>query len=177
MALVLAAKDSSDTWAAIAHVIRNMLLNWLVFAPLLASVLLIPQIIQSILLWWRYSTDKGGSILDALWHSSTSFAGSWDPHTWLDGLGVIVIMFGIGNSMVMRSGPGVTDAVFARWVLTPVIIGIFFLVAQVTYLAPPRLAADPVDHPADRAVDAGICGIGASSLNLPRYRWGRRQRR
>ena len=45
--------SSPDTWAAIAHVIRNMLLNWLVFAPLLASVLLIPQIIQSILLWWR----------------------------------------------------------------------------------------------------------------------------
>ena len=46
MALVLAAKDSSDTWAAIAHVIRNMLLNWLVFAPLLASVLLIPRILR-----------------------------------------------------------------------------------------------------------------------------------
>jgi hypothetical protein len=40
---------SPDTWAALAIVIRNLLLNWLVFLPLLVSVLLIPRILQGLL--------------------------------------------------------------------------------------------------------------------------------
>jgi hypothetical protein len=36
---------SPDTWAGIAAVIRNMLLNWLVFLPLLALVLLSPRLV------------------------------------------------------------------------------------------------------------------------------------
>src|SRR5690606_7586131 len=34
---------SGDTWSAIAVVLRNLLLNWMVILPLLAALIVIPQ--------------------------------------------------------------------------------------------------------------------------------------
>ena len=41
--------DSADTWAALIIVLRNMILNWLVFIPLIISILLIPKVIKWLL--------------------------------------------------------------------------------------------------------------------------------
>ncbi len=40
---------SADTWAAVALVLRNLVLNWLVFGPLFLSVLLVPKFAVSML--------------------------------------------------------------------------------------------------------------------------------
>jgi hypothetical protein len=137
---------SPDTWAGLAIVVRNMLLNWLVFVPLLASFLLIPRLVQSLLLWWTYSTDgQVGSVLtalwDKLWDSSGRSATSVDPHTWLDGLGAFFVAFGICVAMVNRSKPdkhAIDDNGFGIWTVAPVVLGAFLLVAaSCSWLANP----------------------------------------
>jgi hypothetical protein len=47
---------SPDTWSAVVIVVRNLLLNWLVFIPLLAGVLLLPKVIESLLILWAYTS-------------------------------------------------------------------------------------------------------------------------
>jgi predicted acylesterase/phospholipase RssA len=42
---------SADTRTALGALLRNRLLNWLVFLPLLAGLLVIPRIIEALLLW------------------------------------------------------------------------------------------------------------------------------
>ena len=133
---------SPDTWAAFAVVIRNMLLNWLVFVPLLASVLLIPRFIQSVLLVWTYSTSTSTTgvpksifiaLWDKAWNPSDPLAVSWDPHTWLDGVAVLLVGSGILFAMVNRSNPckrAINDHGFGKYVLLPVVLGAFVLVAQ-----------------------------------------------
>jgi hypothetical protein len=122
---------SPDTWAGIAIVVRNMLLNWLVFVPLLAFFLLIPRLVQSILLWWTYTTHrKATSILIELWNNQLTT--TWDPHTWLDGVGTLFVMGGILVAMANRSEPdnrAIGDKGFGRWVVAPVVLGAFLLVA------------------------------------------------
>jgi hypothetical protein len=50
---------SGDTWAAVATVVRNLLLNWLVLIPLLAAVLGLP-------LWFLLVARTGG--IPESWH-------------------------------------------------------------------------------------------------------------
>jgi hypothetical protein len=115
-----------------------MLLNWLVFLPLLASVLLIPRFIQSVLLLWTYSTHDQGSILVSLgnWlaNPSHSLKGvTADSHTWLDEVGALLVVFGVVFSMVNRSETGkraIDDRAFCKFVLLPVTLGAFYRVAQ-----------------------------------------------
>lgn len=54
---------SADTWALVAHVVRNMFLNWLVLIPLFAAALLAP-ILTWRLLWLRPAVIPH----DALWY-------------------------------------------------------------------------------------------------------------
>ncbi len=42
---------SADTWALIATVVRNILLNWLVLLPLIASVLILPTLLSTTMFW------------------------------------------------------------------------------------------------------------------------------
>ena len=45
---------SADTWTDIAIVVRNLLLNWLVFLPFFMGVLLAPQICRDVVCAWRF---------------------------------------------------------------------------------------------------------------------------
>ena len=42
---------SADTWALVATVLRNIFLNWLVLLPLIASVLVLPKLLDATMLW------------------------------------------------------------------------------------------------------------------------------
>ena len=65
---------SADSWAAIAHVMRNLLLNWLVFLPLLAALLLVPRVLEAWLLYWSqlrpagWNPDLPESFFHAFWN-------------------------------------------------------------------------------------------------------------
>ena len=49
---------SADTWALVATVIRNILLNWLVLLPLIASVLILPVVLKAVICWLNYSNPS-----------------------------------------------------------------------------------------------------------------------
>jgi len=46
---------SADTWTFIGIYLRNLTLNWTIFIPLIASVLLLPEILKAILRSYRYN--------------------------------------------------------------------------------------------------------------------------
>ena len=45
--------SSADTWAALALVIRNLILNWMIFVSFFMAVLLIPKVFEALLYWLR----------------------------------------------------------------------------------------------------------------------------
>jgi hypothetical protein len=105
---------SPDTWAALAIVIRNLLLNWLVFLPLLVSVLLIPRILQ-----WLLTLSETIGARYPWARLSLCFAG------------LPFVAWGIYYAMKQRS-PGkrpINDFDFGLHVVVPVTAGAFFLVA------------------------------------------------
>ena len=63
-------------------VLRNLLLNWLVFLPLLAGLLLFPRIIQAFFVWMQQIVwvQPNGSSLYPL-SSLKSLLGPWLPHS------------------------------------------------------------------------------------------------
>jgi hypothetical protein len=63
---------SADTWTLVASVIRNLLLNWLVFVPVLIALLLLPRL-------WTAIVLRSTMIQDAWWISLGigSISGLW----------------------------------------------------------------------------------------------------
>ena len=61
---------SADTWTLIATLVRNLLLNWFVFVPVLLAILLLPRMWASIVL--RSSSDP----FDAQWPWWIGFVGA-----------------------------------------------------------------------------------------------------
>jgi hypothetical protein len=49
---------SADTWALVATVLRNILLNWLVLLPLIGSVLVVPRLLAAAILWLQQTRSN-----------------------------------------------------------------------------------------------------------------------
>jgi hypothetical protein len=139
---------SADTWSFLATFLRNLLLNWLVFLPLLAGLLLVPRIIEAFLLW---SQQSGGNKAP---HSSLIalfLAGHlWVPHSgsehlfrlhdlhgwrsWADTAAVALILFGFSISAYNRPANGrtsLTQTGYMLWVVAPTFSGALLLTAAV----------------------------------------------
>jgi uncharacterized membrane protein YhdT len=104
---------SADTWTLVATVARNMLLNWLVFIPLLMCALMVPRIVLSLL--------KVGDRPD--WYGFT-----WDQ--WAQGRLIVLplagLFFAIGIFNLLRYLPGVghknhTEGQFLKYCFAPVL--------------------------------------------------------
>lgn len=54
---------SGDTWAAVAIVLRNIIVNWLIFAPLFGLVVIAFKFISA---WLAHSTFSFGGLFDAV---------------------------------------------------------------------------------------------------------------
>ena len=106
---------SSDTWSAIVLWSRNVLLNWLVFGPVLLALAIVPLLYRE-LLW--------------------DFAPCWGPIALFAGLACLLV----GSIMVCRSVPthaydagkdrrtgryGVSATTVQRWVVAPVLLWAF----------------------------------------------------
>ncbi|HEU0157196.1 MAG TPA: patatin-like phospholipase family protein, partial [Stellaceae bacterium] len=141
---------SADTWAAFGTVLRNLLLNWLVFLPLLSGLLIVPRIVQAFLIWMQDYDPKllPRSSLIALFqaylwvpHNSgeriTEFAdlGGWAGwRSWLDSIAVLLILLGFCLSAYNRPASGrssMTQTRFVLWVVCPVMAGAILLTAAV----------------------------------------------
>jgi hypothetical protein len=132
---------SPDTWAALAHVVRNLLLNWLVFVPLLAALLMVPRVVEAVLL--SVPPNKCGSSLENIAYFAGEVVGLYHGHAcilslrhwefWLDTLAFLLVLLGLGFSMVNRATATGRDAIgdsgFFKWVLVPVVSGAFCLLA------------------------------------------------
>ena len=57
---------SADTWAAVAIVVRNLVLNWLVIVPVVCLALLILKFVVTISVWAAYTVDSWVMVLIAL---------------------------------------------------------------------------------------------------------------
>ncbi len=110
---------SADTWTLVAIVARNMMLNWLVFLPLLMAAMMAPRLILSL----ARLGETFPAFYNALPSASLNFVRIFIPS--LSGL-----MFATAVFNIMRFLPGVggkhrkehSDFDFLKWVLLPLVL-------------------------------------------------------
>ncbi len=145
---------SADTWAVLGTVLRNLLLNWLVFLPLLAGLLLLPRIVQAFLhlmdgydpfdptpaaypsvrtllsyLWVPRATGE--------WLAGVTELGNW--RSWADSAAVALVVLGFSVSAYHRPESGqttMTQGGFVRWVVVPVMAGAILLTGAIAAWLP-----------------------------------------
>lgn len=106
---------SADTWTLIATVARNMLLNWLVFIPLLMCALMVPRVVLSL-----------GKVGD---NYNVWFGLTWDQfyEGRLIALPLAGLFFAIGIFNLLRYLPGVgnknhTEGQFLKYCFGPIFL-------------------------------------------------------
>jgi hypothetical protein len=115
---------SADTWTLAATMLRNMLLNWLVFVPLLAAALVVPRVILSIArLGETYDQFYGGAL--------------FIPPAMLAKLipAVSAVLFAVAVFNMMRYLPGAgranhSELDFLKWVLLPLVLAALIFVTN-----------------------------------------------
>jgi Patatin-like phospholipase len=100
---------SADTWTVVAVYIRNLLLNWVLFLPILTGCLLIPHLCAVALRWARLSGTQPGGMQ----------AGPW--------LGAACALLAIGLACAVwgrfrGEGLWLTKARFLQLVLAPLVL-------------------------------------------------------
>jgi hypothetical protein len=142
---------SADTWAALGALLRNLLLNWLVFLPLLAGLLLVPRIIEALFVWLQQPIILGSN---TLWPvpSLKWLLGPWLPHgdgkiptnaelggwagwrCWTDAAAVTLIVLGFSVSAYNRPANGrtsLTQGEYVKRVVFPVLVGAVLLAGAI----------------------------------------------
>ncbi len=126
--------SSGDLWAPISIFVRDLLLNWLVFVPMLAAVLLLPRIAWFAVESWSYLSRDDNPAVPWLLHWWSS-----PPHPnslfgWGDAAGALLVSIGFGVASYYRTNGtrlGGRDPQFKRLVLAPVLAGSFVLVMAI----------------------------------------------
>jgi hypothetical protein len=133
---------SADTWTVVALVVRNLMLNWVVFLPFFMGVLLIPWLCKH--------------ALDMLDHSPGL--------PWL-AVGLAALCVGLGFASYGRrrsEGMWLTDLRFVLLVLCPIVVAAMsFSAAAAAFQLP---AAGQVWLPLDRIPAAAIAGAGCYAV-------------
>jgi hypothetical protein len=123
---------SPDTWTGIATVFRNLVLNWLVFIPALAALLLVPRLIEAWVLSYAYrGPGRPCYFLNSLLPWVTSCAG---PVTHYDVIGAIFVGVGLAFFMSKRPSGGTSDmgdAMFVKWSLLWILAAALFLMLAI----------------------------------------------
>ena len=121
----------------VAIVIRNLMLNWLVYLPLIAALLLVPRILEAFLRWMQ--EGESHSSLSAWFNALIMYFGGATPKVlpaglkrwdYLDLVAVVAIMAGFGFSAYHRPArklPGITQGQFMGFVVFPVTVGAVLL--------------------------------------------------
>lgn len=149
-----AGLGSADTWAAVCIFGRDLLLNWLVFVPLLAALLLLPHLLHTGLQVWAGSAGQPcdsslnwvvRQALDGVLGRAPS-----DPEGrcglsglrwqgWADSLGAFLVGLGLVAAMSNRSTQG-PDTMggrgFAWCVLLPIVLGALLLLMAIAAWMP-----------------------------------------
>jgi hypothetical protein len=136
---------SPDSWAAGASFLRDLILNWLVFLPLIVAAVLVPRLLEVLLQWWGAEAHTCGSSLASSFSWLLGIFGAAPNHTsqssgcphawmgWLDSVGALLVIVGLTVSTCNRRALGSTvdDKGFSRWVLRPVMLGAVLLLMAI----------------------------------------------
>jgi Patatin-like phospholipase len=101
---------SADTWTLVAIYIRNLILNWLLFAPFFTGCLLFPHWCFAVLRWAR--------------EQESFYPHPLDPHLWIKGGGLLLtagLACAICGRFRMR-GEWLTRSRFLWLVLVPIVL-------------------------------------------------------
>ena len=157
---------SSDTWSAIVLWLRNVLLNWLVFGPVLLAVALVPLFYRELL--WSVSRCEGAIALAA---------------------GLLCLL--VGTIMVGRSVPthaydgnrdprthrfGVSARTVQGWIVVPVLAWAFLAPVWFSAVSADRYSPAPFWSCVFAPVSVGafvvlVAGYGIAALTLNRRHW------
>jgi hypothetical protein len=122
---------SADTWTAVAIVLRNLILNWLVIIPLLGTVIAIPQVLF-------------------LAVKSSGF-----PHKWGCSLLIVSLLIEFVASVLLywfrrfNKKPGTREGLFVTFAVFPMVIAAAVLSSAVLGLNLPWMQQDPSPSPLD----------------------------
>ena len=120
---------SADTWAALATVLRNMLLNWLVMLPVLCAALIGLKMLALVMVWFgRYTarTDELGILPD-------------NPVNLVAWIGLLLLVFAVAFSTRNRPTRGDSRATLRDVIVRDVLPSIVGLMLLVTALLPSYL--------------------------------------
>lgn len=120
---------SADTWAALATVLRNMLLNWLVMLPVLCAALIGLKMLALVMVWFgRYTarTDELGILPDS-------------PVKLVAWIGLLLLVSAVAFSTRNRPVRGDSQATLRDVIVRVVLPSIFGLMLVVTALLPSYL--------------------------------------
>ncbi len=125
---------SADTWAAVALVLRNLLLNWLLILPLLGAVVAIPQVLLIVC-------------------RSTDFGHTWGR--WLLGLALLfelvasILLYGFRR---FKKKPGTSQMTFVLFCVLPIWLAAATLSGAGLGLNLPWKEPDPVPSALDETL-------------------------
>ena len=120
---------SGDSWAGMALFLRNLVLNWLVFLPALAAMLLLPRLFELVLVWWSGFADGSGSLFGWavvslptwLQHQAPAPPPGWKG--WTDAAGAALATLSLTAMFRARlSSRPLTDRGFVCRILAPLLL-------------------------------------------------------
>ncbi len=155
---------SSDTWSAIVLWFRNVLLNWLVFGPVLLAVAMVPLLYHELLwdvsprvgvvaLLAGYACLLGGTIMVCRSVPTHAYAGGKDPKTGLYGciastvqrwiVAPVLVWAFLAPLWFSAVSSGQHDTVaFLSWTFAPVSLGAFAMLIAGYVIAALTLGRD-----------------------------------
>ena len=134
---------SADIWAAGALFVRDLVLNWLVYVPAIAAVLLLPRLVELAVAGWVVFAPESGSLfgwainawvlnhVQGVWPHPTVVAGPPGWKGWTDVGGAVLVLLAMVTAMVHRTSAGssaMDDRRFRLMVVLPLLGGGFLLV-------------------------------------------------
>jgi hypothetical protein len=137
---------SADTWATVAIVVRNLLLNWLVYLPLLTAILLTPHVFQAFVSWMGHHKGLYSSLV-GIFADIGLFSRNPDAPalrdlpllSYMDSLAVVFILFGFACSAYYRPSTNkvsMNQSWFVAVVVAPVVLGTMLLLGAVVSWLP-----------------------------------------
>lgn len=185
---------SPDSWTGVATVARNMVLNWLVFVPALAALLLVPRFLEGWLLSYTYQFDSSPDyflrrLYDcSIFGCSQLYQGAFDhlravislakPDatygvTLYDAPGALLVIIGLAYFMSRRPSNGssdMTDVKFFWRSLLPITLGGLCLLQAIAAANSTNKFPTPAELVRWIAISAaafGIAGFWATITGIP----------
>jgi hypothetical protein len=122
---------SADTWAALALVLRNLLLNWLVILPVLWLAIIVLKALAVLMVWiGRYEPT-----------SCFVISRDYDPTIIFGGISIVIFLFALRfrtKNRPTRDGGAATLGKFVRRDLLPTMVASFGLVLALAPSCPCR---------------------------------------